>query len=74
MKDNIIDLDARRDKTIIIEQGDQTTTYLSRAYGSALLMKVHADGEVESICLGGDAMDKLCKTWMEYRRGKKVEA
>lgn len=72
MADNIIDLDPRI-KTVALERKDTSTTYLTCDYGAALLMKVHENGDVESISMRGEVMDKLVKSWLEYRESKPLK-
>lgn len=71
MSDNIIDLDLRRIKTVLIERDGEEQTFVTCDYGAALIMRIYEDGDVSQLSLNGDAMDKLCQTWSEYRQLRK---
>jgi hypothetical protein len=71
MPDNIIDLDARRVKTVLVGENEGEQTLITCDYGAALIMRIYEDGDVSQLSLNGEAMDKLCQIWSEYKQLRK---
>lgn len=72
MPENITDLDSYRIKTVLIGEKGYRRDYISCDPRAALLMRIHENGDVDSISMTGEEMDKLCQAWLEYRQALKI--
>lgn len=61
-------------KTVLVGEKGYRRDYLTCDYGAALLMRIHESGDVDSISMTGETMDKICKTWMEYKQALREDS
>lgn len=64
--------------TRIVEQNTKrgTQTFITCDYGAALIQRVYLndkDGHVDSLRIGGEAMDAIVKAWQDYRASQKEQ-
>lgn len=56
--------------TTLLKQEGYKRTWITCDYGSAIVMRVHENGEVENMTFDGKTMDAICKAWVDYKATK----
>lgn len=54
--------------TVLVGQDGDDKTFITCDYGAAMIMRIYEDGDVAQLSLDGSEMDKICKTWLDYRK------